>query len=50
MDLDPLVRDMDPWIRIRTKMSRIRNTGFYHSQGRVKTMSWQAEQDVLKGT
>ncbi len=25
---DPLVRDMDPRIRIHTKMSRIRNTGW----------------------
>ncbi len=28
-DLDPLVRGMDPGIRIRTKMSRILNTGFH---------------------
>ncbi len=27
-DLDPLVRGTDPGIRIRTKMSRIPNTGF----------------------
>ncbi len=25
-DPDPLVKGMDPWIRIRTKMSRIPNT------------------------
>ncbi len=24
---DPIVRGTDPWIRIRTKMSRIPNTG-----------------------
>ncbi len=28
-DLDPLVRGTDPGIRIRTKMSRIPNTGFF---------------------
>jgi hypothetical protein len=27
-DSDLLVRSTDPWIRIRTKMSRIPNTGF----------------------
>jgi hypothetical protein len=27
-DPDPLVRGMDPWIRIYTKMSWIQNTGF----------------------
>jgi hypothetical protein len=28
MDPDPLVRGTDPRIRIRTKMSRIPNTGY----------------------
>jgi hypothetical protein len=28
-DPDPLVRGMDPRIRIHTKMSWIRNTGYY---------------------
>ncbi len=27
-DQDPLVRGTDPWIRIRTKMSRIPHTGW----------------------
>ncbi len=29
LDPDPLVRGKDPRIRIRTKMSRIPNTGFF---------------------
>ncbi len=42
-DPDPLVKGTDPRIRIR-------NTSSNHTQGRVKTISWQAGQDVLKGT
>ncbi len=37
-DPDPLVRGTDPWIRIHTKMSRIRNTGIsiYRFTGKRK--------------
>ncbi len=41
-DPDALVRDMDPGIRIHTKMSRIPNTGHNLHNVELRAVFWEA--------